>query len=201
MIPAVILAAGASSRMGRPKALLPAGPHHPPFVVVLASTLILGGADDVLIVASAETLQPIRLAIDVAGLTTRFGINPDPARGQLSSVIVGLNILDHPGVRAMLMAPVDLPLVSANTVRAVLEAYRRTGAPVVRPARSGQHGHPVLFDRSLFDELREADQQKGARAVVHKHAARAIDVETADEGAFLDIDTPEDYERAFGSRP
>jgi molybdenum cofactor cytidylyltransferase len=98
------------------------------------------------------------------------------------------------------MAPVDLPLVSPATVRAVVEAWERTGAPVVRPSYRGRHGHPVLFDARVFQELRAADLSAGARVVVRAHAAESCDVETDDIGALEDIDTPDDYFRVFGVR-
>jgi CTP:molybdopterin cytidylyltransferase MocA len=59
----------------------------------------------------------------------------------------------------------------------------------------------VLLDRELFDELRRADPAAGARSVVRAHAARGVEVPTEDEGAFLDIDSPEDYQRRFGVAP
>ena len=85
-------------------------------------------------------------------------------------------------------------------MRAVLEGYRRTRAPLVRPERDGRHGHPVLFDRSLFDELRNANLERGAKPVVRAHAAEGFDIASDDDGAFVDVDTPQDYERAFGRR-
>ena len=57
------------------------------------------------------------------------------------------------------------------------------------------HGHPVLFDRRLFDELRAADLRTGAKPVVHAHAHELLNVEVSDAGAFVDLDVPEDYER------
>ena len=90
---------------------------------------------------------------------------------------------------------VDVPLVSAATVRAVLDRYRTTRAPVVRPVRGALHGHPVLVDRSLFDKIRAADPQRGAKPIIRAHVSAAGDVEVEDEGAFFDVDTPEDYKR------
>jgi molybdenum cofactor cytidylyltransferase len=101
----------------------------------------------------------------------------------------------------MLVTLVDLPLVLPATVRAVLEGYRRTGAPIVRPTREGRHGHPILFDRSLFDELRRADPERGAKPVVRAHAADGLEIDIEDQGAFVDVDTPDDYERVFGVPP
>ena len=192
--PAIVLAAGRSSRMGRPKALLPASPAGETFVERLVSTLLAGGIDDVLIVAG-DAADAIRQRV---GFPARVVVNPNVDRGQLSSILVGLDVVDRPGVPAVMVAPVDQPLVSAATVRLVLEAWRRTRAPVVRPAREGRHGHPVLFDRALFDALRRADPSAGARGVVRAHADRAVDVPVDDDGAFADIDTPADYERWIG---
>ena len=130
--------------------------------------------------------------------------NPDPGRGQLSSLLVGLEAVDPArGVEAALVTLVDVPLVTAATVRALLDRYRRTRAPIVRPARPDRpgHGHPVVFGRPLFAALRRADPAAGAKPVVRAHEAEAEDVVVDDPGAFTDIDTPDDYRRAFGARP
>jgi molybdenum cofactor cytidylyltransferase len=124
--------------------------------------------------------------------------NPDVDRGQLSSIVVGLDVVDRPGVLAVMIAPVDQPLVSETTVRALADAWRRNRAPIVRPVREGRHGHPVIFDRAVFDELRTADLSKGARAVVHAHAENLVEIAVDDDGAFANIDTPADYERWTG---
>ena len=71
----------------------------------------------------------------------------------------------------------------------------RRARPFVRPVRGGDHGHPVLIDRSLFDPLRHADPRLGAKEVVRAHASSIGDVEVDDDGAFTDIDTPVEYER------
>ena len=67
--------------------------------------------------------------------------------------------------------------------------------PIVRPASGTRHGHPVIFDRSVFDDLRAADLNVGAKAVFAIHRAHVLDVEVQDPGAFQDLDTPEDYAR------
>jgi molybdenum cofactor cytidylyltransferase len=88
--------------------------------------------------------------------------------------------------------------VSAATVRTLIEARREHGAPVVRPVSNGRHGHPVIFGRELFAELQRADPVHGAKPVVRAHATEMIEVPIDDEGAFIDIDTRDDYERFIG---
>ena len=185
---------------GRPKALLPTGHGDETFLDRIVAALREGGVDDVVVVAGYHQ-EAIGRAADLMAAPVRVLHNPAPDRGQLSTLLVALNAIDQPGVQAMLVTLVDLPLVSSATVNAVLEGYRRTGAPIVRPAHDGRHGHPVLFDRSLFDELRCADPEQGAKPVVRAHAAAGLEIEIADEGAFADVDTPEDYARLFGVPP
>ena len=197
MIPGVVLAAGAATRMGRPKALLPTGSAGETFLSRAVSTLQAAGVDDVVVVV-APGADDVRRAVAALPVLTRVVENPHPEHGQLSSVLAGLNLVDHPGVMAMLVTLVDAPFVRVDTVRALLAAYRRTVAPVVRPASGGRHGHPVIFDRRVFHELRHADPALGAKAVVRAHGLEVLDVDVEDEGAFQDIDTPEDYERATG---
>jgi molybdenum cofactor cytidylyltransferase len=203
MIPAIVLAAGKSTRMGRVKANLPVGPAdndgyivHDTFLTHIVRTLGSAGIDDVIIVVGHEKESVLR-NFGESGLAARFVENPDYESGQLSSLLAGLRVVDRPGVMATLITLVDIPFVSAPTVRAVIERYHQTRAPIVRPTRRGRHGHPLLVDRELFDRLRHADPAEGVKPVVRNYATTNGDVEVEDEGAFGDIDTPEDYARAL----
>lgn len=193
VIPAIILAAGKSERMGRPKALLPLTTGDT-FLTRIIATLREAGVDDIVVVLGHEP-EVIVAVLDERDVSARVVINPDYEAGQLSSTIAGLDVIDRPGVVAALVAPVDMPLVAPATVRALLDRYRQTGAEVVRPARGSRHGHPMVIDRSLFDVLRNADPSVGPRLVIRAHASATGDVEVDDDGAFLDIDTPEEYEQ------
>jgi CTP:molybdopterin cytidylyltransferase MocA len=88
---------------------------------------------------------------------------------------------------------VDAPLFSSDTVRRVVERFEESHSPVVRAVRGDDHGHPVLIGRALFEALRTADPAFGAKPVVRGNVSAAGDVEVDDAGAFIDIDTPEDY--------
>jgi molybdenum cofactor cytidylyltransferase len=196
MIPAIVLAAGRSSRMGRAKALLPVDDRDT-FLTRIVRTFLDADVEDVIVVVGHEP-DPIVSAFAGSGLPARFVRNADYDRGQLSSLVAALLVIDRPGVVAALVTLVDVPLVSPATVRAVVARYRETRAPIVRPTSGDRHGHPLLIDRSLFAELRAADPEAGAKPIVRAHASAAGDLPIADEGAFLDIDTAEEYARAIG---
>lgn len=201
MVPAIVLAAGRSLRMGRSKALLPAGATGVSFLARAAAALYEGGACDVLVVCRPDD-EEVKRAAGALAVPIRIVENPRADEGgQLSSVIAGLNVADRPGATAMMILPVDVPLVTASTVRELLDVFARTHAPIVRAVHGGRHGHPVIFGRVVFDELRHADPSLGAKAVLRAHAGAIIDVEVADAGAVEDVDTPEDYLRLFGRKP
>ena len=202
MIPAVVLAAGKSSRMGRTKALLPLGSSGETFLGRVIRVLRQGGADAVVVVIGGDAAA-VRASLPRDDVHVSSVENPRYEEGQLSSLLVGLAAVEqrHDDVEAVMVTLVDLPLIAATTVRAVREAFlAHPDAPLVRPRHGNRHGHPVIFNRSMFGELRRADPAKGAKPVVHAHAAEEVNVEVDDDGAFIDIDTPEDYERFIGSR-
>jgi len=180
--------------MGRPKATLPLGGSET-FLTRIVRTLCEAEVEDVVVVLGHEA-DAIVESLARSGLSPRFVINRQYESGQLSSVVAGLRAIDRPGVNAMLLTLVDAPFVSAATVRAVRERYRATRAPIVRPVRGALHGHPVIIDRSLFDAIRAADPEEGAKPIVRAHATASGDLAVEDDGAFLDIDTPEEYARA-----
>lgn len=191
MIPAIVLAAGRSTRMGRAKATLPLGDGDT-FLTRIVRTFHDAGVDDVIVVVGHEA-DAIAASFAASGLPARFVVNAHYDRGQLSSLLAGLSAVDRPGVAGVLVTLVDVPLVSSATVRAVVERHRTSHAKIVRPTSGVRHGHPLLIDRSLFDALRAADPETGAKPVVRAHSTAEGDLPIDDEGAFTDIDTVEDY--------
>lgn len=190
MLPAIVLAAGASLRMGRPKLLLPLPGGHT-FLSRIVRTLGEAGFDEIVVVARDPALAAE--ALPAGDLPVRVVVNADPERGQLSSLWTGLEAIDRPGTDAALVTLVDVPLVSATTVRAVVAAWQRTHAPVVRPVAGERHGHPVVFGREVFASLRAADPAVGAKPVLRALGDRVVHVAVDDPYAFEDADTPEAY--------
>jgi len=184
--------------MGFPKALLAAGGGRS-FVVRILATLAEAGLRE-LVVVTGRDHDAVREAVAAAALPVEPTVvrNPDPSRGQLSSLWVGMDAVRTSDAQGLLVTLVDVPRIDASTVRRLLDVWDRTRAPVVRPARGARHGHPVIFDRALFEELRHAPVDVGAKAVLQAHAAAVVDVPVDDEGCLVDIDTPEDYGRMEG---
>ena len=193
MIPAIVLAGGASSRMGRLKPLLLAGNRT--FVRRILDTLQSAGIADIVVVVRPGHHEVIA---EVGAAGALSVVNSDPDAGQLSSLLAGLAALDVPEVDAVLVTLVDVPLVDTSTVRALLTRAMKSPAPIVRAAHHGRHGHPVIFKRAVFDDLRHADLSVGAKAVFR--AFQVEDVEVDDPGVLEDVDTPADYERVTESR-
>jgi molybdenum cofactor cytidylyltransferase len=193
MVRAVILAAGASSRMGRPKAALPLTHTGDTFLARLLHRFAEAGIPDIVVVTGAAP-DVVRAAAGRTRLPVRFVHNEQWTTGQLTSLIAGIHERSGDDLEAALVTLVDTPLVSADTIRRILRTWRSATAPIVRPARGDVHGHPVLFDRSLFPALRTANPAIGAKAVV-RAAAAIVNVPVDDDGAFIDVDTPADYQQ------
>jgi molybdenum cofactor cytidylyltransferase len=198
MVAGVILAGGRSARMGRPKALLRQTFSHDTFVGHLIRASRIAGLNPIFVVGRSAR-------DDVAAEVNRHGaiplVNGDADRGQLSSILVGLEAAEAIDASGILVMPVDVPLLSAQVLSAVLAAAETSEAQIVRATHAGRHGHPVLFKPEVFDELRAADPMIGARAVVRADPSRIRDVEVDEAGVTMDVDTPEDYRRLFGRDP
>ena len=190
----IILAGGASRRMGSPKQLLPfRGRPMLEQVARLAAQAVPGG----LVVVLGHAARRIGADVDLpAGATVV--VNPDHASGQASSLRAGLDAL-APSAAAALILLADQPELPAAAVRRVLERYRETGGPVVRAAYRSTPGHPVVLDRSIWPAVvGGADADRGAGPVIARHPEWVVSAEL-DLPPPAEIDTPADY-RALRAR-
>jgi molybdenum cofactor cytidylyltransferase len=180
--------------MGRPKPALPLDAGGDTFLARIVRTLLSAGVPDLVVVAGAAP-EAVRSALLLRDRRVQVVENPHWESGQLSSLLAGLNARSRLPVEAALVMLVDVPFVTAKTVERLLRVWRETRAPIVRPARGDEHGHPVIFDCAIFDELRQADPTTGAKAVVRAHEQSIVNVPVDDDGAFRDFDTPDEYAR------
>ena len=182
----VVLAAGASTRMGTPKLLLPFGGE--PLVRHAVRQVCGAGFEDVLVVLGSEH-EAVLAALE--GLPVRHAINLEFASGMGSSFRTAVEHLVDSD--AALFALADQPFVTTNEYRTLLDAYRQH-APAIVSVRYGEvTAPPHLFERELFPEL--ARLQHGARSVLQRHLERTIVLQFSPD-LLVDIDTPEDYELA-----
>jgi molybdenum cofactor cytidylyltransferase len=194
----VILAAGESSRMGTDKALLPWPPQiagqpmsQETFLSAAIASLMLA-TDFVLIVAGRNeaVLAPIAYASGASIVT-----NPDPDRGQFSSLQVGLHEVLNRGRDAVVITLVDRPPISSGTVQLLRDTFEAAPPDVwaVVPDFSGKHGHPYLAGRELMEAFLQAPATASAREVERRYQEHIQYVVVSDPFVALNINTPEDY--------
>jgi molybdenum cofactor cytidylyltransferase len=186
MVSAVVLAAGASTRMGTPKLLLPFGGET--LVRRAVRQVCDAGFDDILVVLGSE--HEATLAA-LEGLPVRHAINLLFTSGMGSSFRTAVEHL--PDSDAAMFALADQPFVSTNEYGTVLDTYRKHGTPIVSVRYGEVMAPPHLFERAYFPEL--AQLQHGARSVLQRHAEHTTVVRFPAD-LLVDIDTPEDYELA-----
>lgn len=192
---AVLPAAGASRRMGRPKLLLPF--NGGPLVAGVVNALLGSGVEEIVLVTAPEDE-------DLRGWARRSGIesavNPDPGRGMLSSIREGIGALGGAEELArrgatLLVSPADLPNLQVETVIELLRRMRESGAPIAEPVFHGQRGHPLAIAPRLIPEIETLDLDVGLRQLRNRHEAELLEVPVEDAGVVQDVDTPEEYER------
>jgi molybdenum cofactor cytidylyltransferase len=191
LVAAIILAAGASTRMGQPKQLLPVSGR--PMVRRVTEAVCAAGLQQVIVVLGARADA---VAGALQGLPVKMITNPAWQGGLSTSIRAGLGAL-HPEIDAALLVLADQPQLGPELLRALVDHYRATGARIVAPYYEGQRGNPVLFDRALFAELGRVEGDRGGRMLIAHHEAHLVRVDVDDPAVVADIDTPDDYEASI----
>ncbi len=188
MIAIVILAAGASSRMGRPKQLLQYEGQ-----TLLKHTIQKAKAVNtcrvfVVLGAHAEAIRPT-----LQGTKITIVDNPDWSAGMGSSIRCGLQraMAEIPSLEAAVILLVDQPLLSSAHIGSLIRHYQASKAPVVASAYEETVGVPALFHCSLFEELINLDESTGAKTLIHRYSKELEIIEF--RGGHLDVDTPADW--------
>lgn len=183
----ILLAAGASVRMGEPKLLLPYGAKTILETVASAATEVTG--EQVMVVLD-ERQEDIRRKVQELQLSYTF--NPDPSRGMLSSVICGLDALPE-NAAAFFLFLGDQPQVQAKVAQNLKAAWLANPGGILLPVYGGKRGHPVLISTRYKEEIKGLSPDNGLKGLMLRHPGETREVECGAPEILRDIDTPADY--------
>jgi molybdenum cofactor cytidylyltransferase len=188
----IILAAGDSTRMGYPKALLPLGKDI--FLTRILGVIQKAGlpTPTVILGNAASVIQP-----RIREWPAEIWINPDPARGQLSSIQLALPRL-RPEFDACLIWPVDQPAVSEELVCNLVRLFITSKSLIACPVFGGKRGHPAIYHRDLFCEFMDAPLEEGPKRILARHRKVTALLPTGESAVVQDIDTPSEYQALTG---
>lgn len=186
----VILAAGASTRLGTPKQLLRLDDRS--LLRRTLETALASAGRPVTLVLGSMAAQ---MHVEAAGLPVEIVENPDWPEGVASSIRMGLASIQetNPAVGAVLFLVCDQPLVTSDLLNRIIEIYHKNAPRLIASAYGGGLGVPALFSRELFPELARLRGSIGAKQILLQHRSEAMSVPFP-EGE-LDIDSEEDYNR------
>lgn len=189
MIAALLLAAGASRRFGAPKLLQLI--NDKPVVRWSAEALVGDPVGEIIVVIPPDG-DVVREAL--VGVEVRYAVSEHASAGMAASLAFGVGALS-PRAEAVLVALADEPMAGRQALLAVVERFRAGDVHIVAPVFRGVRGHPVLFGRAVFDELRALSGDHGARGVVDRDPRRRalVDIDSVKP---IDVDTPDDLARA-----
>ena len=183
----LVLAAGGSSRMGRPKQLLMLDGSSL-LRRAAGAAVAVGGSVVVVLGRDPDAMRP-----ELAGLPVTIVENADWSVGMGSSIRTGMAAVD-PNVRAVVVTLCDQPYVDAEVIRRLIAAFDAGGRPMAAAGYAGTVGVPAVFGRAAFDRLRTLDPAAGAKAVLSGPDVTVVDL----PAAAVDVDTPDDYRRLGG---
>ncbi len=188
-VDAVILAAGQSTRMERPKPLLEVGSET--FLERTIRMLKFGGCRYIVAVVNTNDEWVQRLA-DATGAA--IVVNEDPASQQIDSLRLGVRALPSDW-DAVAVLPVDVPLIADGTVKTVIDIVRAERPALTLPFHNGVAGHPVVLGRQLESDLMDKTWEEGVRSIIMSQARSIREVKVVDPAILIDIDSKEDYWR------
>lgn len=195
MINAIILAAGESKRMGKPKPLLRI--KNKTFLEQIIFELKLSDIDRITVVLGADA-EKIKNSIDLSG--TNMVFNENYRNGQLSSLIAGLKDIPEE-VEAILVFLVDNPFITKEIVNKIISKFKEANSAIIVPVFGKKRGHPTLFSKSIFNEIISAPKDRGARYVIYSNREKTFEIKMNEKEILAGINTPEDYKKYFDRDP
>ncbi|WP_204151842.1 nucleotidyltransferase family protein [Leptolyngbya sp. CCY15150] len=191
---AILLAAGASRRMGRCKTTLPWG-DRPSLLTYQTEQIRQAGLTSIVVLSPHNAHRQVDCAPN-----TQVVINPNPEQGKVSSILTGLAYLPTP-VTALFLCAIDQPR-PADLYLALINANKRHAAPITAPVHQGKLGHPLLFSATLLPRLQQIrDETLGLRAVVQQVYPQIHRLEWPSALVHHDLNTPDAYTQAYAVSP
>jgi molybdenum cofactor cytidylyltransferase len=195
MLSLIVLAAGKSIRMkGRNKLL--AQINNTPMIRQVVQAALKSKVDEVIVVLGWEA-DLVRGTL--TDLPCSFVLNEEFETGQSSSVKIGLKAVSK-ATRALLVLPGDVASIDPISINMVIDEYNENRNSIVVAGHNGEAGHPILFDRNLFHEIEQINEQTyGLKSVLKQHESEVRFVEVHKTNVLLDIDTPDDLKEVRNS--
>jgi len=189
MIWAMILAAGESKRMGKPKLLLPFGEKT--IIETIVETVVSSKVEKTLVILGSDRKK---MEERIKNYPVKIVYNRDFRSGMLSSVQCGFRALPE-DIRAVLVVLGDQPKISTIVINKLIDAYKSSGKGIVLPVYKKERGHPVLIDVKYGEEVENLNPEIGLRGTVYNHPEDILEVEVETPSIFQDIDYESDYKR------
>ncbi len=189
MIWAMILAAGESKRMGKPKLLLPFGEKT--MIETIVETVVSSKVEQTLVILGSDREKTEE---KIKNFPVKIVYNRDFRSGMLSSVQCGFKSLPAE-TRAVLVVLGDQPKISTNVINKLIDAYKSSGKGIVLPVYKKERGHPVLIDVKYGEEVENLSPEVGLRGTVYNHPEDILEVDVETLSIFQDIDSESDYKR------
>lgn len=194
MIWAMVLAAGESKRMGKPKLLLPFGEKT--IIETVIDNLIQSKVEKIIVVLGSDW---DKIKEKIKSLPLQIIVNPHFTRGMLSSVQLGFRTLPQ-NTQAVLVVLGDQPAISSAIINEIIDAFKRTRKGIVLPVYKNNRGHPVLIDMKYRNEVENLSPDIDLRGLVYNHPEDILEVEVGTPSVLRDIDDIEDYRRGLKNK-
>jgi CTP:molybdopterin cytidylyltransferase MocA len=163
-----------------------------PMLRGVTQAALKSNVDEVIVVLGFEAEK---VKETIADLSCRIVINKDYEKGQSSSLITGMRVINKSTV-AVLVLPGDLARIETSSINQVVQSYMKEGGHIVSAAYNGRLGHPILLSKELFDEIMLiTEETSGLKTVVTNHRNEMRLVETYTENVLTDVDSPDDLRK------
>jgi len=190
----MILAAGESKRMGKPKLLLPFGDKT--IIETIVATIVSSKVEKTLVILGSERGK---IEEKIKNYPVKIVYNRDFRSGMLSSVKCGFQALPEE-TRAVLVVLGDQPKISTTVINKLVTAYKSSGKGIILPVYNKERGHPVLIDVKYREEVENLSPEVGLRGTVYNHPEDILEVDAETPSIFQDIDDESDYKRELKNK-